>query len=262
MSQRKRVLILLAVTFAAVTVAVCWPRVPQSVSYHNFADQRQAFGIPNFLDVVSNLPFLVAGVYGLIVLRRSRFHDPQERVAYAILFAAVGLTCFGSSYYHLRPDNATLFWDRLPMTLAFTSFLSAMIAERLSIKAGLILLLPFLVAGLGSLMYWRWSESVGRGDIRPYIVVQFYPLLAILPLLALFPPRYSRQSDLLVVFVLYGGAKLLEWGDRLVFRVGGVVSGHTLKHLAAASACYWIARMVRKRIPIPAAGSEARGSAA
>jgi hypothetical protein len=41
----------------------------QDQSYHQFADQRELFGIPNFWNVVSNLPFIVVGTAGLLRFR-------------------------------------------------------------------------------------------------------------------------------------------------------------------------------------------------
>ena len=144
MSRGIRIAILIGTTAVVVAVVFALPRVAQPISYHDFADQRRLLGVPNFMDVASNLAFLVAGLYGLRILGRSRFADTRERLPYAILFAAVIVTCFGSAYYHLAPNNATLFWDRLPMTLAFMSFLSAVITERVSVRAGLALLGPLL----------------------------------------------------------------------------------------------------------------------
>jgi len=252
MSRGIRIAILIGTTAVVVAVVFALPRVAQPISYHDFADQRRLLGVPNFMDVASNLAFLVAGLYGLRILGRSRFADTRERLPYAILFAAVIVTCFGSAYYHLAPSNSTLFWDRLPMTLSFMSFLCAVIAERVSVKAGSALLWPLLLVGILSLLWWRWTETAGRGDLRPYLLVQFYPMLAILLLLLLFPPRYTRQWDLVVIFALYVAAKLLELADRPIFNLGHVVSGHTLKHLAAAVACFWIARMVALRVPLTA----------
>ena len=249
MSRSARIAILAGTTAAVIGVVFALPRVAQPISYHDFADQRRLLGVPNFMDVASNLAFLVAGLYGLRILGRSRFADTRERLPYAILFAAVIVTCFGSAYYHLAPNNATLFWD-LPMTLAFMSFLSAVITERVSVRAGLALLGPLLAVGVASLWWWRWTEAAGRGDLRPYLLVQFYPLLAILLLLVLFPPRYTHQWDLLVIFALYVVAKLFELADRPIFYLCHIVSGHTLKHLAAAVACFWIARMVSLRQPL------------
>jgi hypothetical protein len=49
-------------------------------------------------------------------------------------------------------------------------------------------------------------------------------------------------------------AKILETGDRQIFALTGhTVSGHTLKHLAAAMAGYWMLRMLRRREPLTTA---------
>jgi hypothetical protein len=45
-------------------------------------------------------------------------------------------------------------------------------------------------------------------------------------------------------------SKLAEYFDRAIFSFGSVVSGHTIKHLAAAAACYAILRYFQTRRPI------------
>ena len=255
-------LLIPGLALAAIAIVLALPPIPQDISYHDFADQREWLAVPNTLDVVSNLPFALVGILGLSFLWRQRqsggaFVENSEQWPYAILFLGVALTGFGSAYYHLAPDNARLTWDRLPMTLIFTSFFAAVIAERVSLKAGLWSLLPLVGLGIGSVVYWHLSELGGAGDLRPYILVQFYPLLAI-PLLALlFPPRYTRSRDLLIVAVIYAAAKVLELLDAAILSLGHIASGHTLKHLLAAAATCWILRMLRKRHPLnpsPASG--------
>ncbi len=136
-SRRTGVWVLVAFTIAVVAVAALAPRVPQPLSYHDFADQRALAGIPNFGDVASNLLFAASGAWGLFFLLGKRaqehFVDPRERWAYVFVFLGLLLTAFGSAYYHLAPDNARLVWDRLPMTLAFMGLVSAMISERVSV---------------------------------------------------------------------------------------------------------------------------------
>jgi hypothetical protein len=228
------------------------PPIPQPQSYHVFADRRSFLGIPNFGDVVSNLPFAVVGVCGLVFLIRSNPEqsiDSRERLPYTIIFAGVLLTAFGSSYYHLHPDNRTLVWDRLPMTIVFMSLVSATIAERVDMRAGLWLLPVLLLIGLGSALQWYLSEVHGAGDLRFYAAVQAYSVLFLLIALLL-PPRYTRGSDLAIVAGFYVLAKVLELLDKPIFELTRhLVSGHTLKHLAAATAAYWILRMVMKRRP-------------
>lgn len=157
------------------------------------------------------------------------------------------LTAFGSSWYHLNPNDATLVWDRIPMTIGFLALLTAVIAERVSVKAGLALLAPLILIGLASVIYWEVTRQHGRGDLRPYAFAQFGSLLILLLLIVLFSPRYTRTYDLGISLGLYALAKLFEAADRPIFAVLRIVSGHTLKHIAAALSAYWIVRMLRLR---------------
>ncbi|HLA38639.1 MAG TPA: alkaline phytoceramidase, partial [Candidatus Glassbacteria bacterium] len=150
--KRYRPAILWGVSLAAIVAAAFLPRIPQDPSYHQFADRRTFFAVPNFFDVASNLPLSLAGLWGFWrifrrLLANSR-HNPELRriyLLYAGFFALVALTGIGSSYYHLAPDNGRLFWDRLPLSLAFMCLLAAVVAERAGAKYGLRLL-PVLLA--------------------------------------------------------------------------------------------------------------------
>jgi hypothetical protein len=234
-------------------IAAFIPRFPQPATYHSFADRRGWLGIPNFGDVVSNAGFVIVGILGLYAtLRRPvriHFVDQNEKWPYLIIFFGLLLTAAGSSYYHLAPDNARLVWDRLPMTIVFMSLVAALIAERINVCAGLTLL-PFLLAiGVASVLQWRWTETQGRGDLRFYAAVQLYAMLAVI--LALFlKPKYTRGSDLAVLAGFYLFAKLTETFDKQIFSRGHLVSGHTIKHVAAAAGSYWILRMLERREPI------------
>ena len=253
LSSRSSIWTFLALAAAVGIAALFVPRTPQPLSYHHFADRRSWFGVPNFGDVASNILFLVAGFWGLAFLSRKssqeRFIDARERWPYVFIFVGLLLTACGSAYYHLAPDNARLVWDRLPMTIVFMPLVVAMIAERVNVKLGLWLLPVLIAVGIGSVLQWHLSEQQGAGDLRFYAAVQLYALLALLAALLL-PPRYTRGSDLLVVAGLYVLAKILETVDRQIFSLGHIVSGHTLKHLAAGAAGYWILRMLQTRQPI------------
>jgi hypothetical protein len=253
-SRRAGVWVLVAFTILVAAGAALVPRIPQPQSYHNFADQRALFGIPNFGDVASNLLFALAGAWGLIFLSRKsqkeRFIDPRERWAYLLVFLGLLLTAVGSSFYHLAPDNARLVWDRLPMTLAFMGLVSAMISERVGVQIGFYSLPILLFVGVGSVVLWWYSETRGVGDLRPYAAVQVYAVL-VLPVLLLLPARYTRSWDFAAIFAFYVLAKVFEMADRQIFSLDRhAVSGHTLKHLAAGAAGFWILEMLRKRQPI------------
>src|SRR6516164_2155227 len=212
--ERKRpVLIFLCLMAASLVVLLLLPPIFQDQSYHRFADERTLFGIPNFWNVVSNLPFIAVGAAGL----RQFYRDP----ATLALFLGIFLTGFGSSYYHWNPNNDTLFWDRLPMTLGFMAILAIVVEERLNAKAGSVLLWPLIAIGVFSLLLWMWTD-----DLRLYVWVQFFPILALLLMFLLFPPKYTGTSDWLVAAALYAVAKLLEFYDGAVYSIGSILSGH------------------------------------
>jgi len=243
--MRLRLTILISVTLALILATAFVPRIPQDPTYHIFADQRAFFGIPHFFDVTSNIPFFFIGLWGLVVTTR-RIHD-AERWTYLTLFAGVLLTCFGSAYYHWEPNNQTLVWDRLPMTVGFMGLLSAIISERIDRALGLRLLTPLVLLGLASVIYWNRTELTGAGDLRPYVLVQFGTLLLLMLILLLFPPRYTGTRHLIYTFGLYVLAKIFEQFDAPIYRALRILSGHTLKHLAAAAAIAFIAIAVQHR---------------
>ena len=248
---------LLATVLAIIAGAFLFPRIPQDPAYHDFADQRRLLGIPNFFDVASNLFFLFVGLAGIQFVsktplgQRSPFSDSVNRWSYFIFFAAVGSTAIGSGYYHLHPNNEALVWDRLPMAIGFLALLAAILCERLIFHEMLrhfLFLLP--IAGALTVFYWQATERRGNGDLRPYAVAQFGTLVGILLVLILFRPTFTRGADFYAALALYGLAKALEALDRPIFSAGGLVSGHSLKHVAAAVSTYWILRMLKLRNPL------------
>jgi hypothetical protein len=172
----------------------------------------------------------------------SRFACRSERLPFIVFFLGAFLTCFGSAYYHWAPDDATLAWDRLPMTLAFMALLAAVVGERIDAQAGLLLLWPLVIAGAATVWWWRRS-----GNLWPYTGAQYFSIILIGLILMLFPPRYTRSLDLVWVTGFYILAKVAEALDRPIFTCTGFVSGHTIKHLVAALAVYWVLRMLQKR---------------
>jgi hypothetical protein len=244
-----------AVTLGLAIAAVIVPAMPQPLSYHAFADCRAFWAIPNFLNVTSNVPFLVGGTLGLGLIwkGRGRFVDEREQLPYLVFFLGAFLTCFGSAYYHAAPDNARLVWDRLPMTLGFAGLVSAAIAERADLKLGLRALWPLLLLGVITVVYWYATERAGRGNIIPYAAYQAWSIVAIVLVIALFPARrYSHGGLLAWAAVWYGLAKVFEAFDLQVYRLlGGTVSGHTIKHVLAACAVFAVVRQLRRRTALP-----------
>lgn len=246
-----RLLVLFGVTAVAAAVIFRLDPIPQDPAYHRFADSRSFLGISNFLDVASNLPFLVVGLMGLARLRRAV--RPGEVGAWLCLFLGMALTAFGSAWYHLAPSNATLVWDRLPMTLGFMGFFAGIVGERISQRAYRLLLWPLVGIGVASVLFWYAGEVQGRGDLRLYALVQFFPLLLIPLIMALYRPRYTHGGAIFLALGFYTAAKAFEHFDHQIFIASGFVSGHTLKHLAAAVGCWVLVRMFSVRGRVDAA---------
>ena len=243
---------IVAFTLVCVLAAILLPAVDQPLDYHHFADQRVMLGIPNFLNVASNVGFLIAGLLGLVVVfnRRTVFEFASERWPYTVFFLGLLLTAAGSTYYHLEPNNESLFWDRLPMTIVFMALLSSQIVDRISVRMGLALLVPLLLVGAASVYYWLVTERMGAGNVLPYGVLQGYSVVVLVLLTMLKPSRYTRGNDVYYMFGWYALSKVFETFDAQFFALGNFVSGHTLKHLAAAIsgfvACYMLSQRTLK----------------
>jgi hypothetical protein len=219
--------------------------VYQDAAYHQLADSRRSLGIPNALNVLSNLPFIGAGLYGLCKVLRKRddeFLAGWLRVPWVVLTAALLLTGFGSAYYHWAPSDGTLFWDRLPMAVGFSAVLGILVAERIDLPLGRRIWAPLVLAAIGSLIFWR-----AGGDLRFYGLLQGWAIVFMPMLLLLFPGRYSGGAAWALVLLFYGLAKVFELGDAAIYSVGRILSGHTLKHLSAGAAAFFISRHVAVR---------------
>ena len=263
MSRNKHIGILFGAILLAIIVTLFIPPMAQDPNYHNLADRRMIAGVPNFFDVASNAAFLLVGVLGLwqlVQIRedRSRLILKQEIFPFAVAFIGTILIFAGSTYYHWAPSSDTLVWDRLPMTFAFMGIFSMVISERISVKAGIIFLIPLLVLGVASVVYWYMTEQSGQGDLRPYALVQFLPVLLILVILWLFPARYSGTKYLVEMIGWYGIAKVLEFLDAVVWGwTNGWVAGHSLKHCVAAWGIYSLVRYLKYRRALPVESTDA-----
>lgn len=226
---------------AAASLAGVWlllPPLVQDPLYHQFADRRALLCIPHFFNIVTNLAFLLVGVAGLRLCLRSA---PAMRVSWLVFFGGVALVCLGSGYYHWRPDNDTLVWDRLPMSVAFMGLFVAVAFGRVPPRLEVPLLAAAVAAGIASVWYWHYAD-----DLRLYAWVQFMPLLVIALVLLLYPSSDGRARHLAAALALYLAGKAAEYYDHALFALSGEnLSGHSLKHLLAALAAYWIVRMLR-----------------
>lgn len=239
-----RHLLTAGVVVGSLALVMSYPPFGQDQKYHAFADRRAFFGIPNFLDVASNLAFLVVGIAGL--KRCVENHRGRAANGWTVLFAGVALVSVGSAYYHWDPSSPTLVWDRLPMTVGFMGLFVALLGEYVSERLGAILLVPAILLGISSVIYWH-----GSGDLRFYFWVQLVPLLLIPVLMILYRARYSHQWMLVAAVGWYALAKVAETTDNEIFVASqGIVSGHTIKHLLSAMGCATFLLMLERRKPI------------
>ncbi|MDH4427512.1 MAG: hypothetical protein QE495_13750 [Acidovorax sp.] len=229
---------LLCVALALLALACLGPVLPASLHQHDFADGRTLWGIPCAMDVLSNLPFAIAGLWGLLALRRVRpgALDVASRGCAQLFFGGLIATAAGSAVYHWAPGDAGLVWDRLGMVLPFAGLLGLAAAGRVSQRAGALAAAAVLLAGPLAVAWWART-----GNLMPWAVVQIGGMLvvAMLAVPALFPLRQRALAvHLGAVIGLYALAKLFEAADHSVLDATGWVSGHTLKHLAAAAAAW------------------------
>ena len=255
-SWRLALLVLLAVGSFAAVMWLPPPARAQDLGYPEFADRRSFLGIPNFANVVSNLAFLVVGCAGLW-LSFSRRVD-GARASWSVFFLGVALVSVGSAFYHWAPRNDTLVWDLFPITIGFMGLFAALVCEHISARSERWLLGPAVLVGVASVLYWRVF-----GDLRPYVWIQVVALLMIPAGLVLFRSDHGGDRFLVIGFACYALAKGAEAYDHPIFGLTGArISGHTLKHLLAALACFAIYAMLEKRgasVPSARAPSSGRG---
>ncbi len=223
--ENKRWLLLLLTLVAIGSIFILHP-IAQSLSYHDFADKRMLWGIPNFANVFSNAPFLFVGMAGIFSLCNTKVPGGIVWV-YGVLFLGILFTGLGSAYYHYAPDNDSLVYDRIPLSIVFMALLSATVAELIDYKTGIRLLVPLVLLGVASVWWWHYGEQHGQGDLRLYGLVQFYPMLFIPLILWLFydPSYRSAMRPLGWVVIWYAVAKVCELLDKEIYADTGLISG-------------------------------------
>lgn len=236
---RRDVVAIAAILLLSLAVFFILPPIPQNQSYHNFADKRPFFGIPYFFNVISNLGFLWIGREGLRYLNDGNPPNLPNKRMYKLFFGFVFLGGIGSALYHLWPNNATLFWDRLPMIIAIMALVSVIAGECINFNLGKNLLWPLVGLASFTVVQWEFTEFLGRGDMRAYAFAQILPVLFV-PLMLL-KQRDPPQGDIRLwkMVLLVGVARVAEFLDWIIFLFTfHLVSGHTIKHIALTLGVY------------------------
>jgi hypothetical protein len=231
----------------ACALACFGPAVSQYANYHAFADQRVLLGLPFALDVLSNIPFALLGVWGLLRVGATSATPPARRIGFAtqgpcdaqrqlalLFFCGLLVTALCSSTYHLQPDNAGLVVDRMGMLLPFAGLLGLAVADRISARSGRWTAAAVLALGPIAVAVWALT-----GNLLPWSVLQGGGMVLIVCLALRRPLLGAWGLPLWAVIGWYVLAKVLELGDHQVFAMAhSFVSGHTLKHIAAAMAAW------------------------
>ena len=249
MSEKISIALLVGLAVLVIVIGLLLKPIPQPPTYHDFADQRSWLGVANTWNVLSNIPLALAGIGGLFLLLSGRVEFIDKRECWLWMGVSIGLVLsgLGSGYYHLAPNNSRIVWDRLGIVIILMSYVAALISERIDIRLGLWLWPILLIIGFFSVFLWYAGELHGESDLRFYLGVQVFTILVTL-LILLTPAPYTRTWDLAVVMMFFGLARLFEIFDHQIYRLSeDTISGHSLKHLAAAMAGIWLIRMLWKR---------------
>ncbi|XP_073116655.1 uncharacterized protein [Elaeis guineensis] len=216
-----------------VFVMVATPRIPHSPALHLFADMRNFLGVPNTLNVLTSFPFLLIGVPGLVLcLSGSCFGISLkgEVWGWALYYAGAAAAAFGSAYYHLKPDDERVIWDRLPMMISASSVLSNLLIERYDERMGITCLFSLLMLVLVSIACERTFD-----DLRLCMMFYFVPCVAIPAMVFLFPPKYTHSKYWFWATGFYLLARFVAIADKRVYSVTRyAISGHSLEHLCLA----------------------------
>jgi hypothetical protein len=236
---------LLAACLALHALALFGPALHLPGHGHGFADPRALWGVPFAMDVLSNLPFALAGLAGIASLLRrpGRALADVERAMAWLFFSGLVFTSLASGWYHWGPDDTGLAIDRCGMAVAFAGLLGLAAATRISERAGAALGLGVL--GLAPLAA---SAALATGNVLPWAVTQFGGMALILWFTTLRTRPAALDFRLGFVILAYAAAKLLEMNDHAVYEFSGqLVSGHTLKHVVASLAAWPLLAALQSR---------------
>jgi hypothetical protein len=214
-------------------LAIFLPSIQQDQNYHNFADKRVLFGVNNAFDTLSNLAFIIVGALGLVNFYNNQYVKISNSfsVILNLFFISIILIGLGSSFYHLSPNDFTLVFDRLAMSLVFASILAMLAYLKTSPRFGLHTLAELLILAPLTVLIWKFN-----GNLTPYVVLQFGGIILVILTLLLTKTRMQGPCFTSLI-ILYGAAKLAEFYDEKIFNLSqNLISGHTLKHLIAALA--------------------------
>lgn len=238
MSKPKQIILWVLTFFPLFYFFAFGEKWEQDPSFHNFADSHDMMGLFNFHNVTSNLPFCIVAYLGI----KDYFNDKANyTISWLAFFVGVFLVGPGSAYYHYNPNNDTLVWDRIPMTIAFMGITSAAFCNLYKIKEEAKVLFPLIALGIGSVILWHFTN-----DLRVYAWVQITPILTMFYIAFAYPTEKLKPKYLVGAILFYVLAKTTEKYDQQIFDMIHY-SGHSIKHLLASITVLILVRMNKRQ---------------
>lgn len=243
LNRRATVTLMLAMALAGVVGLWAWGPVVLVSHMHHFADQREWGGMPNALNVWSHLPLIPVGIWGLWRVSRLSTSEPLRWI-WCWFFICQLLATIGGMVYHWAPDDASFIWDQVPKSGASTLFAFAFLAERVNRRFGQpISIATGLIAALLGGLWWMYTlDQIRLGDLRPLMWLEMLPALLVAAGAWTLQGHLLSRQDWLRSQISFVLAQALDWGDQWIFLQSHfTISGHSLRHLALAACCGWVA---------------------
>jgi hypothetical protein len=231
-----RARLLSGIAIVAIVVVALTQTITRGPEFHHYADARTLFGIPHAGDVLSNLAFIVAAVWA----GRDRWNIVRYGWPVCLGVFAIGI---GSGTYHVAPSDTLLALDWAPIVVTLGLLSAAVIQDRGGPGRAALVVAPLLA--IGSVVWWIATGGTHGGNMAPYVAVQATGI--VLPLvIALVAPGNVRTHWLFIGVVGFALARICASRDRELLDWVGV-SGHSLKHIAAACAAACALRALMRR---------------
>jgi len=235
LSRRCALVIFAAMGLALLAGMLAWGPIGVDARHHRYADGRAWLGVPNASNVLASLLLSIAGAWGWLATRASRWPTEMRQawMSFHVCAAAAGLL---TGVYHLAPTDLSYLLAHVVASGAFTLLAAGVLAERVHARFGsarALTAVVLVVLAAASLVGVNAARNHGV-DLRPLALLEALPLLLIPSGVLSLPGIQTRHSDWMLLLLAYAAAKLFDLADAKVFSLTGWVGGHALMHLTLA----------------------------
>ncbi|EAQ96675.1 hypothetical protein KT71_06609 [Congregibacter litoralis KT71] len=208
--------------------------LPQPADYHQLADQRTIFGVPNAIDVFTNFPYVVVSIVALFCVTRL-YRESREVLAafiFGCFFLSTASVSITSSLYHLAPNNVSLVGDRLSIVFSATFLVGVACLKVFGSRETLRVVAISGIYGVSSMLYWCLTSGSRLENILYYVAFQIFVVCFVAFCCFLRCARSMSYKWLLSAVVAYAASKPFEINDaQFLALTNGLISGHSAKHL-------------------------------